>query len=186
MSIFSDTILKSIADYRLLLRRYLSQPDRIKKLTALDLRRSCSEDSPSVLYETGYRIVKDIQSNLNNHGTGYYAYSGTRKFAEYLANFLSEYDVVDDEVIHKVQQACRAILLSIQLVDLPSDKLGVESRHKFRRCSRMVAFYATAEQKENYLSVIQAMQGNQPDLYESVKNDFDYFITQQSDVQSAA
>src|SRR3990167_6520025 len=93
MTIFAETLSKAVADYRALLRRYLDQPDRVKKLRQLNIRGTFDPTNETELYEIGYNIVKDIKDNLarDTQGQSYYAYSGVEKFGTSLKEFLDQY-----------------------------------------------------------------------------------------------
>ncbi len=84
MSIFSETMIKAISDYRLLLRKHLHQVERMMKLQKLNLRSSDIYESDLMLYETGKVIVADIEMNMAMSSSGYYSYSGIQQFCIYL------------------------------------------------------------------------------------------------------
>src|SRR3989344_7257043 len=119
MSIFSQTMKKSISIYRVMLRKHLSQVERVNKLQQLNLKNSQLYENDIALYHTGYAIVNDIEKNLDPLAHGYYAYSGVASFAGYLKTFLQNYTIEGTQVIHCSQKASRALVQAIQLLTLP-------------------------------------------------------------------
>src|SRR3989344_7474226 len=105
MTTFSETILKAISDYRLLLRRHLNKAERVEKMGLLCLRGAWDEENEKTLYFIACRILNDIRENMDNHTEGYYSYSGVRQFGHYLESFLDEYELEDSKIIHKTQRA---------------------------------------------------------------------------------
>ena len=84
--VFSQTMIEAIRKYRETLRKYVPQGSRMKKLKQLGLKRTDLNSNALSLYEVGYLIVEDIQTedSFKQSDTGYYAYSGIKKFSEYL------------------------------------------------------------------------------------------------------
>src|SRR5262245_21472447 len=99
MSIFSETMKKTIRIYRQMLRKYLPQAVRVNKLQQLNLKNSRLYENEIALYHTGHAIVSDIEKNLDKSAYGYYAYSGVGNFCTYLKNFLDNYVIEGNHVI---------------------------------------------------------------------------------------
>src|SRR3990167_5964239 len=112
MSIFSETMIKAVADYRLLLRRYLTQSERMAKLRALKLRDLSITDNDLTLYQAGKAIIEDIERNMAVPNQGYYSYSGISQFCQYLTEYLDNYHIENDQVVHRAQKASRALIIS--------------------------------------------------------------------------
>src|SRR3990167_11150167 len=139
MSIFSETMKKAISIYRQMLRKHLPQAERITKLYQLNLRNPQLYENEIALFHTGRAIIADIEKHMVNATGGYYSYSGVKNFAHYLKNFLSNYDIEGQHVIHRSQKASRALLEAIQLLTLPREKLTPEISEKLSECNRIIA-----------------------------------------------
>ena len=113
MTIFSDTMKNSISIYRQMLRRYLQQAEHIIKLNQLNLKNPNLYENEVALYHTGYLIIADVKKNLGNANSTYYFYSGVRNFSKYLKEFLKEflenYEIENNRVVHRSQKASRAL-----------------------------------------------------------------------------
>ena|SRR3989338_1188982 len=165
MSIFSETMTKAIADYRFLLRRYLSQVDRMIKLHRLGLRDSDLYENDMALFTTGMAIVTDIEENMATQSTGYYSYSGVQQFCEYLKEYLSNYFIENDQVIHRAQKASRALLLAIQLTSTPRDKLDDAVLKQLFECNKTVVTFGSPEQCDLQLQTLLRQQAGNPGFY---------------------
>ncbi|HLD16889.1 MAG TPA: hypothetical protein VJB02_04150 [Coxiellaceae bacterium] len=186
MSMFSDTVLKAIGDYRQLLRRHLPDTsERKEKLEILGLNQGISSADEALLYQIAHRIVKDIEENLDNHSRGYYAYSGVRKFAEYLRSFLEDYAVQGEGVVHCMQQASRALLQAIQLLTLPGDKLSNVVADQLTECGEIIANYGSSEQQESYRTALQQHQRENENFYGSLLRHFQAHVESEEFVNYA-
>lgn len=154
-SIFAETMQKAIQKYRQLLRKFLPQAERVGKLNALGLKNGQMYENELWLYETGYRIINDIKSNLTPDTQGYYAYSGVEKFADFLKQFLDSYEVQGDHVIHRAQIASRAMVKAIQLITLPREHLTDDVEKELVTLNHTIASYGSKEQKELHRSALQ-------------------------------
>lgn len=165
MSIFSETMTKAISDYRLLLRRHLDQVDRMLKLQKLKLRDSDIYESDLALYETGRAIVADIETNMAMPNPGYYSYSGIQQFCTYLREYLSNYHIENDQVVHRAQKASRALLEAIQLAGLPREGLNDAIAKQLFECNKAVASFGSQEQCVLQLQILTRHQANNPGFY---------------------
>lgn len=155
MSVFSETMKKSISIYRGMLRKYLPQAERVSKLHELGLKNSQLYESDTTLYNLGYNIVNDIKANLNKSTTGYYSYSGVSSFGEHLKNFLDNYDLEGSTVIHRSQKASRALIQAIQLLTLPKERLTPEIADQLSKCNEVIATFGSEEQRELHRTTLQ-------------------------------
>jgi hypothetical protein len=165
MSIFSETMTKAISDYRFLLRRYLKQVERMTKLQELNLRDSDIYESDLALYETGKAIIADIEKNMAMPNQGYYSYSGIQQFCEYLKEYLQNYHIENNRVVHRAQKASRALITAIQLTALPREKLDESVAKKLLDCNKAVAGFGSQEQCELQLQTLARQQANNPGFY---------------------
>lgn|SRR3990167_4944134 len=165
MSLFSETMTKVIGDYRFLLRRHLPQAERMIKLQELKLKREDIYSSDIALFEAGTAIADDLEKNMLEKTSGYYAYSGIAEFCKYLKEFLSHYYVEKDQVVHRAQKASRALLQSIQLTALPRERLDETIAKTLANCNTTVAGFGSIEQCELQLQTLSRNQTQNPDFY---------------------
>jgi hypothetical protein len=168
MSIFSETMSKAISDYRFLLRRHLDQVKRMTKLQKLQLRSAETYDSDLALYETGRAIVADIKDNMmemTSKKRQYYSYSGIAQFCDYLENYLDNYEVEGDQLVHRGQKASRALMKSIQLMALPRESLSEGVATEFMECNKTIAACGTKEQCDLQLQTLTRQQAANPGFY---------------------
>ena len=62
------------------------------------------DDEPA-LFNTVHEILKDIERNIRVPNEGYYSYYGIVRFAKFLREYVNNYVVEGDQVIHKAQKA---------------------------------------------------------------------------------
>jgi hypothetical protein len=165
MSIFSETMITAISHYRMLLRRHLTQVERMNKLHALKLKDSDSYASDVALYQIGIAIVKDMQENMQTATQGYYTYSGISEFCNYLKEYLEDYYIENEQVIHRAQKASRALMTAIQLSGLPREQLTDRIAKQFLDCNTTVAGFGSTEQCELQLHTLMRQQANNPGFY---------------------
>ena len=165
MSIFSETMTKAISDYRLLLRRHLGQVERMMKLQKLNLRSQDIYDSDISLYRVGMAIVADMEENMSMNPQVYYSYSGIQQFCQYLKEYLDNYHLDNNQVVHRAQKASRALLKAIQLAGLPRDSLNDGVANQFLDCNKLIAGYGSKEQCELQLTMLSRQQAANPGFY---------------------
>ncbi|HLB55964.1 MAG TPA: hypothetical protein VJK30_01340 [Coxiellaceae bacterium] len=165
MSIFSETMIKAVADYRLLLRRYLTQSERMAKLRALKLRDLSITDNDLTLYQAGKAIIEDIESNMAVPNQGYYSYSGISQFCQYLTEYLDNYHIENDQVVHRAQKASRALITAIQLTTLPRERLNDSIAKQLLDCNLTVVGFGSPEQCELQLQTLARQQAQNPGFY---------------------
>ncbi len=186
-SIFIDTMQKAIKKYRQLLRKFLPQAERISKLNKLQLKSAQLYTNDLWLYETGRRIVADIKDNLSPENQGYYSYSGVERFADYLKEFLDDYHIEDEQVVHRAQIASRAMVKAIQLITLPRENLTENIETELAKLNRVVAEYGSEEQKDLHKSALQNVLRRQQEenisFYKSVLTHFKEQVECQSSTE---
>lgn len=168
MSLFSETMTKAIGDYRFLLRRNLSQADRMHKLYELKLRDEEIYNNECDLYEVGHAIAVDIEKNMASSKEGYYSYSGIQEFCKYLKEFLSHYYVENNQVIHRAQKASRALIHSIQLTALPRERLNETVSQQLSKNNITIAEFGSQEQCGLQLQTLTKFQSQNPGFYTSL------------------
>ncbi|PIZ04765.1 MAG: hypothetical protein COY58_03175 [Gammaproteobacteria bacterium CG_4_10_14_0_8_um_filter_38_16] len=165
MSLFSETMAKAISEYRLLLRRYLNQVERMTKLQKLRLRDSDIFKNDLALYQVGNAIIADIEAHMMIPDKGYYSYSGIKQFCEFLKDYLSHYRVEGDQVVHRAQKASRALLDAIQLAGLPREKLSETITTQLFECNKTIVDNGSEEQCELQMQLLARQQAQNPGFY---------------------
>ena len=175
-SIFAQTITRAISEYRQMLRRHLAQAERVKKLAELKLKDTALYESDLRLYEAAWNIVKDIEANMQVEAEGYYSYSGISLFCEYLKEYLENYEVEGNSVVHRAQKASKSLITAIQIGMLPENRLNDEIKQKLLDCNKIIAQFGSDEQREMYLSNIERQQSIFADFYDPILNDFQLLV----------
>lgn len=174
MSIFKDTTVKAISNYRAMLRKYLPQAERVSKLSELNLKNPRLYENEIALYHTAHAIVADVERNLNSSTKGYYSYSGVGNFARYLKDFLVNYYIDGDRVVHRAQKASRALISAIQLI--AANTLDDHAREKLIDCNQLIASLGSDEQKDLHkntlLNLIHQQSDGVASFYRSILNHF--------------
>ncbi|OGT25624.1 MAG: hypothetical protein A3I77_04935 [Gammaproteobacteria bacterium RIFCSPLOWO2_02_FULL_42_14] len=165
MSIFKETMIKAVNSYRVVLRRDLSQSERMLKLKMLNLRSKEVFKSDVALYHVGQGIVADIRQNMLKPIQGYYSYSGVAQFCEYLEEYLSHYYIEKGRVVHRAQLASRAILDSIQLASIAREELNDSIMKRFYRCNEIIVDFGSSEQCDFQLQLLEREQASHPGFY---------------------
>lgn len=165
MSIFSETMVQAISEYRALLRRNLNQVERMIKLQQLGLRDSDLYENELSLYQTGLAIVADIKKNMVSESPSYYAYSGVQQFCEHLCEYLSQYSIENDQIVHRTQKASRAVMNAVQWMSLPRERLDETMVKKFFECNKVVVLNGSKEQCELLLQTFSRQQMQNPGFY---------------------
>jgi len=171
--LFAETIATSISDYRQLLRRYLKQAERVSKLAELNLKDPNIYNSEIALFHTAWAIVRDIEKNMEIPEQGYYSYSGIQHFCNYLKEFLSNYEIDGNQVVHRAQKASRAIIQVIQLTSGPTERLDVSISQRIEACNQVVADYGSEEQYELHRSTLTRQQTRNPAFFQPLLESFE-------------
>ena len=169
---------RSIGDYRLLLRRYLGQVERMSRLQKLRLKESDTYRSELNLYNTGHAIVDDMEKNMTAAVTGYYSYSGIQQFCQYLKEYMGNYHVEEGRVVHRGQRASRALLLAIQMAALPVGSLTEEVRHKLIECNKAVVAFGSREQCELHQQTLSSQKTKNSVFFTGIIENFESLMAE--------
>lgn len=180
MSIFSETMVQVIGEYRALLRRHLDQVARMVKLQQLGLRDASLYENDIALYNTGLAIVQDIRTNMAMENPGYYSYSGVQLFCDHLKEYLSNYHVENGQIVHRAQKASRAVLSAVQWMGLPRERLDEGVLKKLFECSKTVVTFGSPEQCELLLQTLSRQQAANPGFYTRVIAHLESLIASQA------
>lgn len=184
-SIFIETVSKAISDYRQLLRRHLSQSERMTKLMELNLKQPDYKNEVA-LYRTAQRIVQDIEMNMDCDPKSYYTYSGVGNFGRYLKEFISNYIIEGQHVVHRAQKASRALLDSIQLIGLPAERLTSDVLDSINKNSMTIAHFGSEEQCELYKENLERYYRERGSFFGPLLRYFEEQLRQAQQVWEAA
>lgn len=182
--IFVETMARAIADYRYLLRRYLSQSQRMAKLNELNLRDPNLFDNEIAVYHLGHRIVRDIEQNMDTQERSYYSYSGIARFCDYLKEFLANYEIETGKVIHKAQKASRCLIHAIQLLGKSEAQLTPDVAKELLDCNQVIGENGSVEQKDLYFKNLARCLDDYPKFYQPIIEDFEQYFSLESSQQS--
>lgn len=176
MSVFSDAVLELLSQYKQLLKKMSpNKKERERKLTELRLDYQYSRDTDEQLYNTISRVLADLKTYKasSDDESGYYHYSGAKKFIEHLEQFLSQYHLDNKNIVHCTQLASKYMIVVIQLTSLPSDALcSNENIHKLAEANQKIALYGTPAQHKQHLESLQKHRSTNPAFFDGMINNF--------------
>ena len=182
-SVFVEKITQYISDYRLLLRKSLNQVERMNRLKALDLKSMTIYSDDLLLYNTAWRIIDDIETNGNIPDQGYYSYSGLEKFHNELKNYIRDYTISGERIIHRIQHTSNLLLEVIQMVSSPGFQHTDELQDKLFECNKSVVHYGSDDQKQLYLGCLERLSSINHAIFTPV---LDHFSEQLDEHRKAA
>ena len=179
MSLFAQTVAQSIADYRLYLRKSkdVDQASRVAKLTKLNLKDVNVYSDDVVLFNTAQSILSDIRETIDIPEQGYYSYSGIAKFYQFLNDYLVNYEIDGERVVHRAQRASRAILEAIQIINgKPAHVLNNTIKEQVYNCHNIIVNYGNDKQLEVYRANLLKLKPNAPLFYTDLLRNFDVLM----------
>lgn len=168
MTMFNDTMKEAIRVYKQMLRKHLPQVKRIIKLNQLNLRKVSLADEKT-LYLAGYAIIEDIEKNFSRQA-GYYSYSGIENFAKYLQDFLAEYVLEGEEVIHKLQKASSALVKAVQVLGAAQDHIPEEAVEELSECVEVIRKFGSDSHKDTLQSTLKQASSKGGMAYSLLRN----------------
>jgi hypothetical protein len=155
MSEFARKVYKAVGEYRTILRRQLSQADRMKRLEKLNLKVKLDGTSDLEFYHIAQNIVNDIRNAKAISGANYYSYHGTDHFADHLNTFINDYTVQGERVVHASQLGARAYLEAVQLTQVDEPHQNDDTAARLVRCNGLIAKFASDKELSDYYSVLK-------------------------------
>lgn len=171
-SMFVETMSRAISDYRQILKKYLTPDQRSAKMTELRLKDPTIFESESVLYHVVQNILQDIEKNIRVPNEGYYSYYGIVRFAKFLREYVDNYTVDGDAVVHKAQKASNLLLKIIQLLSLPPDQLTEGVASQVMAAHPAIIELSTKEQLNIYNNTLGRLSEKNKSLYRRIVSDF--------------
>lgn len=184
MSIFSEHILKSLNDYKRLLRRYLSNNERDKAIINLGIKRkSLKFDNDVILFNKAHRVLSDIEYwsvQLNRTAT---EYSGIDEFYHYLKSYLNQYRIESNAIVHVNQKVSCALVQAIQIISLSKSEISDDDVSKLDDCIQTVAKLGTKDQRIMLAKALHNQQ-SEDSQWSIFTPTLDNFIKSHNDVVS--
>ena len=166
MAIFLNTMVKLVKEYRTLLRRQLTQAERMVKLRDLGLGKRIMQYDEVTLYNAGQAIIADLENAETQKKQGYYTYSGMKQFQAYLKNYLSHYCVENDRVVHRAQKASKALLTTIQLTGQSQEQYDANALlEHLLNCNAVIVDFGSPEQYKMQKQIFKNKKEIDPSLY---------------------
>lgn len=180
MSEFAMHIYRAIGQYRHILRRYLSQVDRMKKLDTLGLKLRLEETSEATFYRVAENILADMGHLLEQRPASYYSYSGVEQFGAHLKQYLSQYELTKDgRVVHLGQLSAKAFLEAVQLLRMPIQKMGDQVPTRLAECQQILIKHADKNQCLDYFKLLQEAELGKLPWISPLAKDFKQALCQQ-------
>lgn len=176
---FSEIALKIISDYKLLLRKIYPIGEATMKIRDLGLKRNQLDKHDSVfIYNVVKRIIEHLSEYVTEKKKSHAYFFGAEELLQYTSDFMSDYQVFNDKLIHTSREASRAVIDVIQIVSLPEGKL---TKDIFERLSKCVSFVSKYGKMEHITLLNEAMKQNRKTVtflmqqYSEKKNIEDFF-----------
>ncbi|GEM_PF-1869098 len=171
-SMFVETMSRAISDYRQILKKYLTPAQRSAKIAELRLKDPTIFDDEPALYNTVQEILRDIEKNIQIPNEGYYSYYGIIRFAKFLREYIENFTVDGDVVIHKAQKASNVLIKIIQLLSLPDEQLSEKIAQQVIESHPLIIELGSKEQLAIYGNTVSRLSEKNNNLYRKIANDF--------------
>lgn len=159
MVTFKQKITKFLGEYRSILKKHLDLPTWKQKVISLGIKRTTlQQDNEITLFTKAHQVLKDFASWLESNGNRPAWYSGIEEFYEYLKNFLSEHRIENNKIININQQASRAMVEAIQLMNMPKSHQNFTSLNRIDFCGKAIAQFGTPSQQQLFAKALKDFQ----------------------------
>lgn len=185
-SVFAETVVEYISDYRTVLRKSLPQAERMLRLKRLNLKSITVYSDDVELYNTSIQILEDIDANGKIPEQGYYSYSGLQNFQEKLRTFITQYAIVDKKVINRSQYTSTLLLDVIQMINTPGLQQADELQHKLLECNILIVYHGSNEQRQLYLGCLERLANINQALFMPVLDHFTEHMEKHEEKEEAA
>ena len=171
-SLFVETMSRAISDYRQILKNYLTPKERAAKIAQLRLRDITIYDDEPALYQVVQDILADIEANIQLPNEGYYSYYGIVRFSKFLREYIDNYLVEGDQVIHKAKKASNLLIEVIQLLSVSGQQLTPSVARHVIESHPLIVQFATNEQLAIYENALGRLKEKNESFYRQVIEDF--------------
>ncbi len=171
-SMFVETISRAISDYRQILKKYLTPQERATKIAQLRLKDPTIFNDEPTLYRVVHDILKDIEKNISVPNEGYYSYYGIVRFAKYLREYVDNYSLEGNGVIHKAQKASNVLIKVIQIFSLPGEQFNESLAQEVISAHPAIIELSSKEQLELYKNTLERLRDKNKPFYSKIMSDF--------------
>lgn len=171
-SMFVETMSRAISDYRQILKKYLTPAQRAAKIAELRLKDPTIFDDEPALYQVVQDILCDIEKNIRIPNEGYYSYYGIVRFSKFLREYVDNYTVDGEYVVHKAQKASNLLIKIIQLLSLPGEQLTETVAQQVIASHPLIIELSSREQLTIYNSTLERLSDKNKTFYRKIVNDF--------------
>jgi hypothetical protein len=171
-SMFVETMSRAISDYRQILKKYLTPAQRAGKIAELRLKDPTIFNDEPTLYQVVQNILRDIENNIRVPNEGYYSYYGIARFAKFLREYVDNYSIEGDIVIHKAQRAANLLIKAIQLLSLPGEQLTENVAQEVLNAHPLIIELSSKEQLAIYNSTLERLSERNKAFYRKIVFDF--------------
>jgi hypothetical protein len=171
-SMFVETMSRAISDYRQILKKYLTPAQRSAKIAELRLKDPTLFHDEPALYNTVCDILHDIEKNIRVPNEGYYSYYGIVRFAKFLREYIDNYTIEGDAVVHKAQKASNLLIKVIQLLSLPGEQVTEQIVQHVINAHSDIIELSSKEQLAIYNNTLERLNEKNKTLYRAIVYDF--------------
>jgi hypothetical protein len=171
-SMFVETMSRAISDYRQILKKYLTPAERAAKMAELRLKDPTIFYDEPTLFQVVQDILSDIEKNIRVPNEGYYSYYGIIRFSKFLREYVDNYTVEGDIVIHKAQKASNLLLKIIQLLSLPGEQLTESIAEQVLASHAQIIELSSKEQLTIYNNTLERLSEKNKPFYRKIVHDF--------------
>lgn len=171
-SMFVETMSRAISDYRQILKKYLTPAQRAAKMAELRLKDPTIFYDEPVLFQIVQDVLCDIEKNIRVPNEGYYSYYGIVRFAKFLREYVDNFVLEGDTVIHKAQKASNLLIKIIQLLSLPGEQLTENIAEQVINAHPAIIELSSKEQLTIYSNTLERLSEKNKTFYRKIIHDF--------------
>lgn len=163
MSPFADKIRQFVYLYKQILKRYLPANAYENKVKTLHIKRKDLKNTNDVdLFHIANRLLHDIEFWLATKHLPASEYSGVQSFQQYIKDFIHGYTISQDKVINLNQNASKAAINAIQLLNQPP---SAKTAEKLQENILTLRQFGNQDQIEMLMKALQKRAGEQHEFY---------------------
>lgn len=176
MLTFAQTITKLLTQYKTITKRDMSTSEWNTKMSKLGLRRKqLREDTEVTLYHKAHLVLQDVAERVNNSNMSYW-YSGIDEFYQHFKSVLDEYYIEENKVLHAAQQASRAVVLALQLMEVAGAERSTYIAQELDKCGHIIAKCGTLEQQAMFSKMLRNFQHHDINFFQSLHEQFEEYL----------
>lgn len=163
MTPFKIKTISFVNDYRRILRRFVSDQTREEIIAKLQLKeKKLRHKTELELYHLGYMILHDIEKWRINGRDDKPEHCGVTQFYRELKSYLTQFRIINRQVINLCQVVSNAMLHMLQLVHQPSsDNVFTQLNQHLN----VIQEHATIAEKSKLLAMIKRSESTNTQAY---------------------